>query len=176
MLKRPLKTRAKSGLRRKNISKSMVGWRELVALPLLGIDEVKAKIDTGAKTSALHAYEVLTFKRHGREFVKFKVHPIQRSTKGVVECEAPLLEWRQVTDSSGRRTLRPTIKTTIEIGGKAVSAEITLIARDAMGFRMLIGREALRGNWLVDPSKSFIAGRAPKLRKARSEHRNFEEE
>jgi len=176
MLKRSLKAKSLTSRGRSSSSKSLVGWREWVALPFLGIFSIKAKIDTGAKTSTLHAYDVQTVRRQGRDFVRFKVHPVQRSTRRVIDCEAPLLEWRQVTDSSGRRTMRPVVRTTLEIGGVAVSAEVTLIARDAMGFRMLIGREALRRKWLVDPSKSFITDGAHKLGKRKSERRKSSEE
>lgn len=135
----------------------MVGWREWAVLPDLGISKIKVKIDTGAKTSSLHAFDVTIAKRQGKSMVRFKVHPLQKNTRRIVECEARLLEWRQVTDSGGKRTLRPVIETRVMLGAREVLAEVTLIARDEMGFRMLVGRQALRSNWLVDPAKSFIA-------------------
>jgi hypothetical protein len=137
--------------------KPVVGWREWAVLPDLGISKIKVKIDTGAKTSSLHAFDVTIAKRQGKSMVRFKVHPLQKNTRRIVECEARLLEWRQVTDSGGKRTLRPVIETRVMLGAREVLAEVTLIARDEMGFRMLVGRQALRSNWLVDPSKSFIA-------------------
>ncbi len=134
-----------------------MGWREWAVLPDLGISKIKVKIDTGAKTSSLHAFDVTIAKRLGKSIVRFKVHPLQKNTRRIVECEARLLEWRQVTDSGGKRTLRPVIETRVMLGAREVLAEVTLIARDEMGFRMLVGRQALRSNWLVDPAKSFIA-------------------
>lgn len=157
MLKPTLKPKSSLSKRSSKSVKPVVGWREWAVLPDLGISKIKAKIDTGAKTSSLHAFDVSIFKRQGRSWVRFKVHPLQRNTRRVVECEARLLEWRQVTDSGGKRTLRPVIETRFMLGAREVLAEVTLIARDEMGFRMLIGRQALRRTWLVDPSKSFIA-------------------
>lgn len=146
--------------------KPAVGWREWCSFPELGIQLVKCKVDTGAKTSALHALEVVVHKKQGREVVSFKVCPLQRNTKKVVHCEAPLLEWRYVTDSGGRRTLRPVVVTWLALGDVIKEIELTLIARDEMGFRMLLGREALRGTWVVDPSKSFMYGdRKRKIKK-----------
>lgn len=176
MLNRSLKNGPKTKRPIGFASKAVVGWREWVALPKLGIGRIKAKIDTGARTSALHAYDVSVIKRQGREFLRFKVHPLQRLTRKVVECEALLKEWRQITDSGGRRTLRPVIYTTVEIGGESIDIEITLIARDQMGFRMLIGREAIKGKWVVDPAKSFIAGRRSVALRQRTERRGMEEE
>lgn len=157
MLKKPLKGKTSTTLKRKGKTLPVIGWREWGELPDLGIAKIKVKIDTGAKTSSLHAFDLLVFRRHGQEFVRFKVHPLQRNTRRVVDCEARLEEWRQVTDSGGKRTLRPVIKTKLMLGLREVLAEVTLIARDQMGFRMLIGRQALRRNWLVDPARSYIA-------------------
>ncbi len=176
MLNRSLKNRRKTKSQGDFASTPVVGWREWVALPKLGIGRIKAKIDTGARTSALHAYDVAVIKRQGREYVRFKVHPLQRMTRKVVDCEAPLKEWRQVTDSGGRRTLRPVISTTVEIGRALIEIEITLIARDQLGFRMLIGREAIKGTWVVDPAKSFIAGKRSVAVRQRAERRSLEEE
>lgn len=176
MLNRSLKNRQRVKSPGRVASKPIVGWREWVALPKIGIGRIKAKIDTGARTSALHAYDVVVIKRQGREFVRFKVHPLQRVTRKVIDCEAPLKEWRYVTDSGGRRTLRPVIFTTVEMGGVSIEIEITLIARDQMGFRMLIGREAIKGKWVVDPAKSFIAGSRSVAVRQRSERRGMEEE
>lgn len=157
MLKRTASIHRKKTLPRPSRGKPVVGWREWAILPDLAISRIKVKIDTGAKTSSLHAYEVNVIRRQGREFVRFKVHPLQRNQRKIVTCEAALVEWRQVTDSGGKRTLRPVIETRIMLGAREVVAEVTLIARDAMGFRMLIGRQALKRSWIVDPSKSFIA-------------------
>jgi hypothetical protein len=166
MIKRPLRRThfSKSHLPKKG--KPVIGWREWAVLPDLSIPKIKAKIDTGARTSSLHAYDVTVYRRHNKEYVKFKINPIQRNTKKVVECDALLLEWRQVTDSGGRRTLRPVIETRIMMGAREVLAEVTLIARDQMGFRMLIGRQALK-QVLVDPTKSYIASEGITVAKAR---------
>lgn len=156
------KVRAKKVRKVPRKFKPAVGWREWCALPELGIQLVKCKVDTGAKTSALHAIDVVVQKRLGREIVTFKVHPLQRNARKVVHCEATLSEWRYVTDSGGRRTLRPVIVTWLALGDVIKEIEITLIARDEMGFRMLLGREALCNTWVVDPSKSFLGGKRKK--------------
>jgi hypothetical protein len=157
MLKRKSTLKSKKSVASVRRGKPVVGWREWAILPDLFISRIKVKIDTGARTSSLHAYDVQLLRRGAREFVRFKVHPLQRNQRKVVNCEAPLVEWRQVTDSGGKRTLRPVIETTIMLGARKVLAEVTLIARDEMGFRMLIGRQALKRGWVVDPSRSFLA-------------------
>ena len=141
---------------------SVIGWRERVALPELGISEIKAKIDTGARSSALHAFELEIFTRDGKQMVRFKVHPYQRDTKQTVVAEAELLERRTVRSSTGHAQLRPVIQTVVELGNKQWPIELTLTNRDAMGFRMLLGRQAVRRHWLVDPGKSFIQSRRGK--------------
>ena len=144
-----------------------IGWREYVGLPALGIDRIKAKVDTGARTSALHAINILYVFRAGETWVQFDVHPIQRNTKRVVHCEAPLVEERYVCDSGGKRTLRPVIETAVLLNGKKFKLELTLISRDEMGFRMLIGRQAVRGRFVVDPGQSFLGGRRKKKKTKR---------
>ena len=136
--------------------KPALGWREWAALPDLHLSQIKAKVDTGAKTSSLHAFDVEVERRHGQDMVVFKVYPIQRNSRRVVHCEAKLEEWRWVTDSGGKRTLRPVILTTMILGDVERLIELTLISRDEMGFRMLIGREAIRRGWVVDPARSFV--------------------
>lgn len=125
-------------------------------MPELGIDRIKVKIDTGARSSALHAFEIRTVNEGGNPRVRFRVHPVQRSSKTVVECEAPLLEERWVRSSSGKSTLRPTIEATVRLGSHLWPIEITLVRRDVMGFRMLLGRQAIRRRFLVDPGRSFL--------------------
>ena len=134
----------------------VIGWREIVALPNLGITEVKAKIDTGARSSALHAFHLQKFQRDGQEMIRFQVHPYQRDSKHTVTTEAQLLEYREVRNSGGDAQLRPVILTNVELGGKKWEIELTLTNRDVMGFRMLLGRQAVRARFLVDPGKSFI--------------------
>lgn len=135
---------------------AIIGWRELVSLPQLGIPEIKAKIDTGARSSALHAFAIETFRLDGKEMVHFKVHPYQRDTERTIITEAELLDYRTVRSSNGKTQLRPVIETVVQLGEKQWSIELTLTNRDAMGFRMLLGRQALRKIWLVDSGKSFL--------------------
>lgn len=130
----------------------LIGWRESLGLPTLGIDKINAKIDTGARTSALHAFQI---KIEG-DMVKFRVHPRQRNTHTTIECIAPLIEYRHVTNSGGHTQLRPVIESIVRLGDYQWSIELTLTNRDAMGFRMLLGRQAVKNRFLVDSGKSFI--------------------
>ena len=134
----------------------VIGWREIVALPNLGISQIKAKIDTGARSSALHAFHIEKFQREGQEMIRFQVHPDQRDTKHTVAAEAKLLEYREVRPSSGKTQLRPVILTNVELDGVQWQIELTLTNRDVMEFRMLLGRQAIRDRFLVDPGKSFL--------------------
>ncbi len=134
----------------------LVGWREWVALPDLGIARIKAKVDTGARSSALHAFDLRRFQRHGEPWVRFRVHPVQRDAETVVTAEAPLVGERQVRSSSGKLTRRPVIRARLELGSASWPVEITLVRRDVMGFRMLLGRRALARHALVDPGRSFL--------------------
>jgi len=135
--------------------KPAVGWREWVALPELGVDRIKAKIDTGARTSAIHAFEIRPFERDGRKYVRFLLHPVQHHKKPEVSCEAPVVDERIVTSSNGEKQHRYVIETTIKLGEKSWPIEMTLTNRDEMGFRMLLGRGAVRKRFVVDPGSSF---------------------
>ena len=143
----------------------VIGWREWLTLPDLGIARVKAKIDTGARTSALHASEITEFKKRGKTFVRFIVHPLQRDNHYTVHCEAELVEWRKVKNSGGKVTQRPVVLTKIEVGEWSWNIELTLVNRDQMGFRMLLGREAVRGHLLVNPGGSYLLGNKQKRKK-----------
>jgi hypothetical protein len=137
----------------------VIGWREWAALPELGVEAVKLKVDTGARSSSLHAFDVREFKRQGRTMVAFTIHPLQREMRTTIEAEAELLEYRHVRSSSGHQSQRPVILTPIELFGQRWEIELTLASRDAMGFRMLLGRQALRGRFFVDPARSYLTGR-----------------
>jgi len=136
-----------------------IGWREWVALPDWGVRHIKAKIDTGARTSAIHAFDIEVIERDGRSWARFAIHPWQQASADEVVVEAPLLGERQVRTSSGTADDRPVIATTMTLAGRDVSIEITLTRRDEMGFRLLVGREALRHAFVVDPARSYLGGR-----------------
>lgn len=139
---------------------TMVGWREWIALPQFNIPGIKAKVDTGAKTSALHAYFVEPYKQDGEQWVRFGMHPEQNSVEHCVECCAPVVDQRVVTDSGGHREERYVICATLGVGDNEFAAELTLTNRDTMRFRMLLGRNALNGRFCVDPASSFLLGKS----------------
>jgi hypothetical protein len=136
-----------------------VGWREYLALPDLGVRRIKAKIDTGARSSALHAFDVERFRRRGAPMVRFTIYPLQRSSKKLVMAEAEMIDERLVRSSNGVDDLRPVIVTSVELLGQIWPIELTLASRDAMGFRMLLGRQALLDRFLIDPGRSYVGGR-----------------
>lgn len=137
----------------------LVGWREWLALPELGIPAIKAKVDTGARTSTLHAFYVDPFRRAGRPYLRFGIHPLQGRTDLVVHAEAPIVDRRQVTDSGGHREERYVISTPLVLAGRCWTIELTLTNRESMRFRMLLGRSAMSGRLRVDPAASFLLGR-----------------
>lgn len=132
---------------------------------------MKAKVDTGARTSTLHAFSVANFERGGDTWVRFAIHPWQRSAADVVVVETELIDERSVTSSSGTTTLRPVVATSIAIGGRSVPIELTLSRRDEMGFRMLIGRQAMRGLFVVDPARSYVHGRPDRMTRRKNSGR-----
>lgn len=136
----------------------ILGWREWVSLPDLGISQLKAKVDTGARSSSLHAFDIHTFDREGKLWVKFKVHPQQHDNTETVSCETPVKDYRQVTDSGGHRSMRYVIETTLALGDRSFPIEMTLADRSDMLFRMLIGRTAM-DHYIVDPSRSYCASK-----------------
>lgn len=139
-----------------------IGWREWVALPEWGVQHLKAKIDTGARTSSLHAFGLEWFDRDDAQWVRFDIHPWQRSTADSVAVEAQVLDTRDVRSSSGKIDHRPIVRTTLRIAERDIEAEVTLTRRDEMGFRMLVGREAVRTRFVVDPGRSYIGGKPPR--------------
>ena len=153
-------------LNNKTESLVTLGWREWVALPELGIRQIKAKVDTGARTSALHAFQIEEFTERGKPRVRFRIHPIQRDNETVVECEADIVDQRVVSDSGGHREKRYVIRTDVVIGPHTWNAELTLTARDDMLFRMLLGRTAMKGQAQVDPSRSYLVGKKRVKKKA----------
>lgn len=141
--------------------KKTLGWREWLALPEFGIDYIKAKVDTGARTSALHTFYITPFTRDDQPWVRFGIHPDQRSTDKAVDCEAPVADRRMVTDSGGHTEERFVIQTLVKVGDEEVKIEMTLTDRENMRFRMLLGRTAMRGKFTVDPARSYLARPKP---------------
>lgn len=135
-----------------------IGWREWLALPELSIPAIKAKIDTGARTSALHAFSVEPYEENGLQMVRFGVHPLQRRLDVEILCAAPIKDFREVSDSGGHREMRYVIETDIQLGAQSRRVEMTLTNRDNMKFRMLLGRTAIAGH-LVAPDRSYLLGR-----------------
>jgi len=149
------------------MTKIIVGSEEWCSFPTLNIPAVKARVDSGAKTSSLHAFNIETFNREGKLWVRFEVHPIQKERKVAVHCEAQVVDRRSVKSSSGMSEKRYVIRTLLTLGTESWEVEVTLTNRDSMGYRMLLGRQAMEGRLLVDPSETLCLGEIPdaKLKK-----------
>jgi hypothetical protein len=137
----------------------VAGWREWVTLPDAGVEWIKAKLDTGARSSSVHAFDVQELQRDGRAWVRFSIRPWQRSEEDAVQHECPVHDRRLVRSSSGHTEERYVVLMELRLLGETVTAEVTLSSRDEMGFRMLVGREALRQGFLVDSGRSYLGGR-----------------
>jgi hypothetical protein len=144
------------------MDKILVGWREWLSLPQLGIDAIKAKIDTGARTSSLHAFAVESFREKGALMVRVKVHPYQKNKKYEIAFDSEVVDQRWVSDSGGHKERRFVIVSRLQLGEHAWDAELTLTNRDTMKFRMLLGRTAMEGCLVVDPAKSYLVGAKPR--------------
>ena len=141
----------------------LLGWREWVALPDLGIAQIKAKIDTGARSSALHVESLESYLNKGENWLMFTVQPLQKQADLLIECHAPVKDRRVVTNSGGHKQKRYVIETQLQFGQSLITAEITLTNRDSMRFRMLLGRTAMNRSFLVDPSASYLQGKPEAL-------------
>jgi hypothetical protein len=135
------------------------GWREWVRLPGIGVEWIKVKLDTGARSSAIHAFDIAEFTRDGQSWVRFSINPWQRSREDSVEVELPIHDRRSVRSSTGHVEERYVVLIDVTLLDRTVTAEVTLASRDQMGFRMLIGREALRQGYLIDARRSYLGGR-----------------
>lgn len=138
----------------------LIGWKEWLTLPDIGIPGIKAKIDTGARTSALHTFSLESFTSAGQPMVRFGIHPLQKRRDVELFCEVPVIDRRRVKDSGGHVERRCVIQTTVVLGGMSWPIQVTLTNRDGMLFRMLLGRTALERRFIIDPGRSYISGRA----------------
>lgn len=136
-----------------------LGWREWVSLPNLGIQSIKAKVDTGARTSCLHAFSLETFDKNGKDWVRFGMHPVQNNIDEEIYCEAEIIDQRMVTDSGGHKEKRIVISTELVLPTHSWPIEITLTNRDNMNFRMLLGRTAMKRKVIVKPGRSYLLGK-----------------
>jgi len=137
----------------------MLGWREWVGLPSLNLPQIKAKIDTGARSSALHAFMIDPYQKDNQRWVMFAIHPLQKREDIIVECHAPIKDRRLVSDSGGHKQRRYVIETPLQIGTTLIIAELTLTNRDSMRFRMLLGRTAMHQRFRINPSESYLQGK-----------------
>jgi len=146
---------------RNNKPKPVIGWREWVALPQLGVGSIKVKVDTGARSSAIHAHHMHVYERDGVQRVRFGIRPKQHDKSVEVEADCVLHEMRHVRSSTGHQQERPVVITPVTLHGETYDIELTLTNRDEMGFRMLLGRAAVRRRFLIDPGRSFLSDDPP---------------
>lgn len=149
----------KANTKRTKKQKQLIGWREWADLPDFDVMRLNAKIDTGAKSSAIHAFRIRETMLGGTEHVEFYLHPLQRRKKPEVFCSAPIADRRVIRSSNGQEEERYVIETRLRLGGRLWKIDLTLTNRDAMGFRLLLGRDALRRRFLVDPGASYLLNR-----------------
>ncbi len=149
-----------------------LGWREWVAFPDWGIDYLKAKVDTGARTSSLHVRNLEYFEKDGAGWARFTVFPWQKSSKETLRVEAPVASYKEVKSSSGCLEKRPVVIARIIVAERELEAELTLTNRSTMGFRMLLGRAVLKKNFLILPGQSYLGGKPPK--EVRQKNRGIE--
>lgn len=147
----------------KPLALPFLGWREWVALPELGIAQIKAKIDTGARSSALHVESLEPYLNKGENWVMFTVQPLQKQADLLIVCHAPVKDRRVVTNSGGHKQKRYVIETQLRFGQQLITAEITLTNRDSMRFRMLLGRTAMNRHFLINPNASYLQGKPEAL-------------
>jgi hypothetical protein len=158
----PSTSRKKVKSAKKTVTKAQpmeIGWREWVALPEFGVGRIKAKIDTGAKTSAIHAYRIQELEQDGASYAEFYLHPMQNRNKPEIFCIAPIVDKRLIKSSNGVAQERLIVRTTLEMGERSWEIDLSLTNRDDMGFRLLIGRDALRKNIVIRPGRSFLTGK-----------------
>lgn len=142
--------------KKKAVERQIIGWREWVTLPDMGIAAMKAKIDTGARTSALHAWNIVTYEQPDGPWVSFDLHPEQRNNRVVVPCRALVHGMRKIRSSNGQVEQRIIVRTMLQLGEQSWPIDVSLTNRDEMGFRLLLGRAALRRRVSIEPGRSFL--------------------
>lgn len=140
------------------MEKKIIGCEEWCNLTDLDIPAIKARVDSGAKTSSIHAFNINPYRKNKSLWVSFEVHPLQDNRRTIVRCDAEVIDRRDIRSSSGLSEKRYVIKTLLEFYGKKLEIELTLTNRDSMGYKMLLGREAMNGLFIIDPSKHFLTG------------------
>ena len=153
-----------------------IGWREWASFPDWGIEYIKAKIDSGARTSTIHVDDLVYFDKNNASWVRFKISPWQKSKKDQVNIEAPVHSMKEIRSSSGCLEKRPVVVAKLEMAGRSLDVELSLTNRNKMGFRMLLGREALNGNFSIVTGKSYLCGKPPKEIRQRNNKRKWKEE